>query len=267
MQTAWLNVVGSAQSGRTINASSDGTNDYMVANCRGGLYWGGGLNSTVVVKHYSTSILISIRAATCIEGQGLLCYSDKRIKKNIKSLSIKNLNKFLLIKPIKYKYIDYVRSSNNQYGFIADDIEKIFPKLINKGNEYIPNIFERGRNNNNIITFDNSSNIILDNNTKIKIISDIDNDYKYYNISSNISSNQFIIDNNDINSSNIFIYGTEVNDYRSINYNDIFTMNVHATQNLYALNASNMAIIENQNKIINDLQIRLSNLESKLSTL
>jgi hypothetical protein len=75
-----------------------------------------------------------------------------------------------------------------------------------------------------------------------------------YNITE-INSNVIKIDK-DINTSNIFVFGKEVDDFHTLKKDYIFTLNVCATQELYKL-------IQNQNIIIEDLKNRISILETK----
>ena len=78
-----------------------------------------------------------------------------------------------------------------------------------------------------------------------------------------INNNSFEIDSDilsnepeEIKHKDIFIYGTKVNDFKTLDYKSIFSFNVKATQELYKL-------IQQQNQIIQDLQNRLSTLENK----
>ena len=78
-----------------------------------------------------------------------------------------------------------------------------------------------------------------------------------------ISNNSFEIDSDilsnepeEVKHKDIFIYGTKVNDFKTLDYKSIFALNVKATQELYKL-------IQQQNQIIQDLQNRLSILENK----
>jgi hypothetical protein len=75
-----------------------------------------------------------------------------------------------------------------------------------------------------------------------------------YNITE-INSNVIKIDK-DINSSNVFVFGKEIDDFHTLKKDYIFTLNVCATQELYKL-------IQNKNIIIEDLKNRLSILEAK----
>jgi len=75
-----------------------------------------------------------------------------------------------------------------------------------------------------------------------------------YNITE-INENVIKIDK-DINTSNVFVFGKEVDDFHTLKKDYIFTLNVCATQELYKL-------IQNQNIIIEDLKNRISILEQK----
>ena len=73
---------------------------------------------------------------------------------------------------------------------------------------------------------------------------------------SSINSNEIEIDDT-IDSSDVFVYGKEINDFHSLKKDYIFTLNVCATQELYKL-------IQQQNIIIEELKNRVSILENKI---
>ena len=79
---------------------------------------------------------------------------------------------------------------------------------------------------------------------------------RYVQIKRIINNNSFEIDSDilsnepeEIKHKDIFIYGSKINDFKTLDYKSIFSLNVKATQDLY--------------KIIQDLQTRLSILENK----
>ena len=219
--------------------------------------------------------------------------SDIRIKKNITNITNDDIiNKFLMLKPKLYnKYID--KNIISEYGFIANDVENIFPEVIDiSESDYIPNIFSNGiyDSYNNTIIIDKDISTILNINDKIKIVYKnkhrgytrigAHNNSKYelfkLSVTEILTSNIIKVDNfiphTEKYGNNIFIYGTEVTDLKILNYNSLFTINIAATQNLYSLNQSNIikiqnltSTIENQNKIIYDLEKRLLNIEAKLN--
>ena len=77
----------------------------------------------------------------------------------------------------------------------------------------------------------------------------MDNIYDIMDINSNI-----IKIDKDINSSNVFIYGKEIDDFHTLKKDYIFSLNVCATQELYKL-------IQQQNTIIQDLQNQINELK------
>ena len=55
--------------------------------------------------------------------------SDERLKENIKDLSW-GLNEILQIKPVSYNWIDDKANQGKQYGFVAQDVQKVIPELV-----------------------------------------------------------------------------------------------------------------------------------------
>jgi hypothetical protein len=182
--------------------------------------------------------------------------SDIRIKTNIQDIVDDTaLQQILNIQPKTYEYIDKVKNGNKKvYGFIAQQIKEIIPEAIALQSEVIPNIYKNGICETNKITLDCDVSNILNINDKIDIIDDNGN-YKQYTILS-IENNSFTIDDN-IETNNVFVYGSKVNDFHTVSKDYIFTLNVCATQELHKL-------IKQQNLIIQDLQNRLSILENKI---
>jgi len=80
---------------------------------------------------------------------------------------------------------------------------------------------------------------------------------KRYNIKNISLENNQITINENLEGSNCFVYGTEVDDFHILNYNNIYTLNVSATQELYKL-------IQEQNIIIQKIIKRIELLESKI---
>jgi hypothetical protein len=59
--------------------------------------------------------------------------SDKRLKKNIDTLSLEKINNLNKLEPISYKYINDIKEKLH-YGLLADDVEKLYPELIENTN-------------------------------------------------------------------------------------------------------------------------------------
>ena len=69
-----------------------------------------------------------------------------------------------------------------------------------------------------------------------------------------INENTIKIDK-DINSSNVFVFGKEIDDFHTLKKDYIFTLNVCATQELYKL-------IQKQNEVIENLQLQINELKN-----
>ena len=111
--------------------------------------------------------------------------------------------------------------------------------------------------NGNVVTFENKCNITVGKNNSIRICHDSNyiNGYEYF-ITEVIDKNTFVINKNDFKSNDIYLYGMLVNDFMSVDYNQVTALNTSAIQELYKL-------IQQQNTIIQDLQNRIETLENQ----
>lgn len=205
------------------------------------------LNITKNTPNYYNTItnqsVITLNTAT---------FSDERIKQNVIDLTDvqeTTLQKFRKIQPKIFQYIDNIQYGNQQqYGFIAQQIEKVLPSIIEYHTLYIPNIYEIADvsyniGSSNTITlhekstnqfeYDISKNLF----TKLKCYDDSNNEYTI-NIKSIINEKTFEIgeirnkQNIQLKSRKVFVYGQEVNNYISIDYDTLFMLSFFATQQL-----------------------------------
>jgi hypothetical protein len=226
------------------SASITGTPAYLN---NGGAFTNSGANSTVC----------AIFESSIWSKNTVFASSDIRIKKNIKDIDDDNaLQKILAIEPKTYQYIDDVyRGSNLIYGFIAQQIEQVIPEAINIQNDILPNIFDKCKYSSNVLTFNDidistKSDICIGSNIKLY---DYNKDYTCK--ITDYTSNSITIDKSLDNSCNIyFAYGTEVNDFHSLDKNYIYTLNVCATQILSRKIDDLYSIIERQQQQIDELK-------------
>ena len=233
-----------------VQGTTNATFSYVYV--RTGYNGGGDFNSTSYNANVSAAFGGSIYVTT-----NLINSSDIRIKKEINDINDDGaLRQILAIEPKTYKYIDYLsRGSSVVYGFIAQQIKEVIPHAVETLKDIIPNIYKPAICSSNIITLDNDVSQELNIGDNIKIYDELgDNDM--YNITE-INSNVIKIDK-DINSSNVFVYGKEIEDFHTLKKDYIFTLNVCATQELYKL-------IEKQNEVIQNLQTQIDELKSRLN--
>jgi Chaperone of endosialidase len=210
----------------------------------------------------------SIYAASRVLASEFNAYSDKRIK-NIVGISKKD-NDLSILKKLKvtdYKYIDLIEHGDKiKKGFIAQEVAEVFPEAVTKQKDFIPNIFSMSTSNsvdivNSTLTIqlDKTPDIIKGD--KIRIVTDKQAEY----IVASVVGNTISIENfKDENPKNVFVYGKEVNDFHTIDYDRLYTLNVSATQEL----ASKVQKLEEQNAILNlmnkSINEKLQQMEAKL---
>jgi hypothetical protein len=238
----------SGSNAQTYNISAVTGNINVGFSGAGVLYWGGGNNSYVVAKDYSGTTLIGIYCFYGVSANTFISISDRRIKTNIKPIEnisnvISNLN------PVQF---DYIQSKNSSTGFIAQELYEQYPRAVHTDIDFIPNIMEPGTINETTITFDNSCSIILSVNNSIRICGDSNyvNGNEYI-ITEVIDKYNFKINKNDFKTSDVYLYGMLVNDFMSVDYNQITALNTKAIQDLYS-------IIQKQQEQINFLLSKLS---------
>jgi arginine/ornithine N-succinyltransferase beta subunit len=162
------------------------------------------------------------------------------------------LKKILAIQPKYYNYIDFVKRGNKEViGFISQQVEEVEPLAVLNQSDFIPNVYKY------VDIVDGKINLQQDDlnvGDEIEIWLQGEESKRNFKIIS-INNNEIEIDEN-ITNLNCFFYGKKVYDFKVLNKDYIFTLNVSATQELYKL-------IEKQNLLIQDLQTRISVLESK----
>jgi len=172
------------------------------------------------------------------------------------------------------------RGNNKVFGFVSQQVEKVIPEATTKTANFIPNIYEHCEFTNTTVNniphstitlpddYDiatlsiamNSSNI----STRVRVINEKNENAELdFLLTSNVSGYGLMTEDiSDFtnNSSNVFVYGTEVEDLTTIDKSYLYTLNVCATQVLSrkidTLEASNSAMVS-----------RIEQLESELNTL
>ena len=171
--------------------------------------------------------------------------SDIRIKKNIWDINDDiALQKILSFKPKYYNYIDVTKQGDKDViGFIAQEVEEVEPLAVSTQSDFIPNIFK------SVDIIDDKFNLENNNlnvNDEIEIWN-LEGNKNHYKVL-NVNGNEITIDEK-VKGEKCLIYGVMVNDFKTLNKDYIFTLNVSATQELY--------------KLIQSLEERIRILEAK----
>ena len=192
----------------------------------------------------------------------LVVSSDIRIKEDIQDIIDDTaLQSILSIEPKTYKYVDkLVRGDKKVFGFIAQQIREVIPEAITIEKSYIPNIYLVADYIDCVITLSSQpTKVIIKMNDKIKCY-DKDNKEILVEVIEVIDDLTFRIKEIEYSDTKIFVYGTFVDDFHTLNKDYIFTLNVCATQELHRR-------IETQSVLLKSQDDRIKDLETKVATL
>ena len=182
-------------------------------------------------------------------GSGIHIFSDER-SKTIHGLSksSEDLDIINSIEITEFNYLDPVKGSGKQKKVIAQQVEKVFPNAVSTGPDVIPNIFKESEINSGVIKLENSCKV----GDKIQLV--------YEDLSKEIvevtACHETKIITNSKRKGKVFVYGKEVDDYKSVDYDAISMLNVSATQELHK-------IITKLEKKIEDLTKKVNSLKNK----
>lgn len=185
---------------------------------------------------------ISVHTVGRVMSSGIHIFSDERIKKDIEiSNSKEDLETISKIEICDYKYIDIVKGGTEKK-VIAQQVKKHYPLAVNKGTDVIPCFMQQGELKNGIINLELDC-VVGD---KIKLIFPNGEE----EITAVIEVSDKIIKVDSTKNDKVFVYGKEVNDYQTVDYDALSMLNISATQELY--------------KIIKDLKAEIEELKKNL---
>lgn len=222
----------------------------------------------------SVAIPTSIRASNAIvAGGGLWSVSDLRIKKDIQSANaVSDLSLLRKLRVKNYAYIDEIgKGTRTTNGFIAQEVAGLFPEAISLSSEFIPSIYQRTQSlkkQGSLLTvaLDNEHKLVAGEQVKIILPDDAQ---QVLEVKSTPSARSFTIEWEQEVPETIFVYGKKVDDFHTVDYDRIFTLNVSATQELARqveqLKADNEALRKENLELrhgLNSIESRLSKMEN-----
>jgi hypothetical protein len=171
------------------------------------------------------------------------------------------LEQILKIEPKTYNYIDKARGERSVYGFIAQQIGEVIPNAISVQTECIPNIFKEAR--------------VQDKCMLVFVESVADRVYVGCFIDIMIGSERVRCEvlqvsdiivrvNREFEEEKVFVYGTVVDDFHTLDKSYVYTLNVCATQDLYRQMQANKAKLEEQNRRIERLMAKVGAADSSM---
>jgi hypothetical protein len=190
--------------------------------------------------------------------------SDIRIKEDIQDIIDDNaLQSILSIEPKTYKYVDKLQKGDIKvYGFIAQQIKDVIPEAVSIQTSYIPNIYSVADYNSNVITLPSQpTKVVIKVDDKIKCY-DKDNKELLVEVIEVIDTLTFRIKDIEYYDTKIFVYGTFVDDFHTLDKTYIFTLNVCATQELHRRIEAQSLLIKSQDDRIKDLETKMERMLS-----
>jgi hypothetical protein len=181
---------------------------------------------------------VSIYASAEIMGSQFDAFSDARIK-NIQGSSDpkKDLE---ILKAIQVT--DYTMKDKIKYGsrptkkVIAQQVEMVYPQVVSKHVDFIPNVYQA---TDGITKVEGGYRLhflhdhhLGDTATRLEALLSNSGSLQSFSILSIPSPTEVIIDAKEIKNDKIFVYGEQVPDFRTVDYEGLTTLNISATQEL-----------------------------------
>ncbi|MDN3659491.1 tail fiber domain-containing protein [Ferruginibacter paludis] len=212
---------------------------------------------------------VSIHATGAVHAGEFDAFSDARIK-NIIGISNKaeDLETISTLKVTDYTMKDKVMYGNKTFKkVIAQEVEKVYPQAVSKHTDFIPNVYQHTNKIEKttmgfLLSFTDKHNI-SHNAKKLRVLLSDGETMQDAEIVSIPSDTKVIISVPFIKSDNIFVYGEEVDDFRTVDYEGLTTLNISATQELSNLIKRQQTVIENQQQQIDLLLKRMEVIEKK----
>lgn len=214
----------------------------------------------------SSETTIALYTNNTICAGSFYAVSDRRIKNIIGSSNtasdLETLNKI--------RITDYTMKDNMTYGnrsfkkVIAQQLEEVYPQAVNKQPNFIPNTYLRTdkitkSDGSYVLHFEKEHNISK--NAKLLKVYSKKGESKLP-VLNVLSDFDVAVKAEDLDES-VFVYGEEVSDFRTVDYEGLATLNISATQELGKIVKRQQAVIRAQNRKISALAERLETLTAK----
>ena len=185
-------------------------------------------------------------------GDFFIASSDVRIK-NISGVSdgAADLGTLMGIEVTNYSYKDVISKGNSeQKKLIAQQVETVFPQAVSKRTDVVPDIYQKAALNDGWIKLPTD----LKKGDRVKLISKNEEGvHEVLEVAAGKFRTAFTG-----TAEEVFVYGREVNDFRTVDYDAISMLNVSATQEL----KREVDVLRAENaRLRNVLEARLSALE------
>jgi len=168
----------------------------------------------------------SIRAEGLILGTMVGVTSDLRIKTDLHATdSVKDLETLMGIEVTDYHFKDQLANGKGaQKKAIAQQLEKVYPQSVNASKGVVPDIYQKAEIKDGWVALATDLKV----GERVRLISDKE---EVVHEVLEVKADRFLTQFKPVGDQ-VFVYGREVNDFRSVDYDAIAMLNVSATQEL-----------------------------------
>ncbi len=202
----------------------------------------------------------SIIASSVIAATEVFAFSDARIK-NIQGRSdgATDLATLSRIEITDYTHKDVIAKDGGHHKkVIAQQVEKVYPQAVTQHTDIVPDIYQKAEIKNGWVKL--STN--LKRGERVRLLGEKkEGIHEVLEVAEGKFRTDFAADGNQV-----FVYGREVKDFRSVDYDAIAMLNVSATQEL----ARRLEVVEKRESHLVELEqkaARVENLERELADL
>jgi hypothetical protein len=197
----------------------------------------------------------SILAEQYVGAVGYVASSDRRIKTGITTNSKeKDLAAIQQLRVAEYGMKDTIsHGTARRNGFIAQEVEQVIPQAVSRNSGFIPDIFALATNASYAASTKTLA-LSLGKPHELKIGDrlrlHLDSDRRDLTVARVLSPYEFVVEGCEQSPRKVFVYGREVDDFRTVDYDQIFTVSIGAIQEL----AAKVQALESGNKRIAQLE-------------
>jgi hypothetical protein len=174
----------------------------------------------------TTTAPTSIKAEGQVVGGGIRVFSDLRIKADLNPTDpVKDLETLMGIQVTNYHFKDMLANGNTpQKKVIAQQVEAVYPQAVNASKGVVPDIYQKAEIKDGWVALATDLKV----GDRVRLISDKEEGVHEV---LEVKAGRFLT-NFKTAGDQVFVYGREVNDFRSVDYDAIAMLNVSATQEL-----------------------------------
>ena len=215
--------------------------------------------------------VVSIKASERIVGQEFNATSDIRLKlPEGRSDAVADLQTLDALEITNYTMKDKASVGPAKFKkLIAQQVEQVFPQAVSKIHGNVPDVFQMAKANEGVITLKDVKSYKLAKGDTIRLLS---KDQEITTKITAVSEDDFSVE--EMVDGEIFVYGRQVDDVRTVDYEAISMLNVSATQELHRKVeqqakdlASRQAALDAQRKQIETANAETATLAKRLAAL